>query len=127
MNTLQKLFDMSLTHIRKQGKPSRSNGNTGACKYKLGKLGCATAPFIVNYKKGMEGKNWRAVLRHFSDHVLPESIKHVAFVMRLQYCHDEMYAEKSGVDAETVFMWGYETAMERLASTYPEVTYYAPK
>jgi hypothetical protein len=54
MDPNQKLFDMALNHIRKQGVPSFDPG-VHSCRYRHGELGCAFRPAIKDYHKSMEG------------------------------------------------------------------------
>ena len=123
---LQKLFDKSLQHIRKQGKPSYSTEER-LCRYNQDGLGCGAAPFILKYEKSMEGKRWIDLVPHEDYKVLldPLAVEYSGFVSQLQNAHDG--AAVNYLSGEVtfgtptyleLFMDKYETEMKDLAQRY---------
>lgn len=140
---LQHLFDVSLKHIRKQGKPS-FKGLTGACMYRKEEengevLGCAAAPFIRyhvhddNARPVFESKPWFGLVDFCRKNEMlgalePLAVEHYAFVGELQRAHDNpslsMYTNNTiegrmgeGIDIKE-FMSRYEDNMKDIAERY---------
>lgn len=92
MNTFdqvkQSLLVRSVQHIRKQGKPSIDSQK--ACRYQQDGLGCAAAPFIVEYDSGMENITFNGLVEDgkFCPMLDKDAAKEVWFVNRLQDAHD---------------------------------------
>ena len=85
---LQALFDASVGHILKQGKPSYTL-ETRACRYRNADgTSCGAAPFIMTYDPNMEYKGWHTLAERWPNHITQESQVHADFVCRLQGCHD---------------------------------------
>ena len=124
---MQKLFDTSLKHIRKQGVPSY-NKRTHACRYRAGKLSCGAAPFIVNYHKDMEGKDWVTLSSEsckFVKDLNPLSVEHSFFVSCLQRAHDS--AAQALFYNNLDFLTTYEDNMSRIAEGHKLTYKKAPK
>lgn len=138
MSEIQDLFDESLAHIRRQGRPSvgpntdeNRTSDSYICRYRGdGDMGCAAAPFILNYRKGMEGNGWCSVVDNYAaseGSLDPRAVIEQDFVRELQAAHD-----RSGLDykpdGEPIvtepgeFMRKYEYSMKGLAAKY-ELTY----
>lgn len=95
---LQDLFNRSVKHIRKQGKPSVNLrfGAAATCTYRAPDgCGCAAAPFITDYVPSMEGTLFcgLAIIKQYADKLDPVAVKHCGFVRELQMCHDRPSAE----------------------------------
>lgn len=110
---LQSLFNTSLEHIRKQGKPSRSPDNT-YCLYKSPDgSSCAAAPFITVYDPRMDKDvmGFHRLCDNFPDNINKEALENRSFVRMLQKCHDSV-----GIDGD--FMLEYEANMKSLAKDF---------
>jgi hypothetical protein len=108
---LQSLFNTSLNHIRKQGKPSK---NSGRCVYKAEDgCACAAAPFIIEYDPKMDemAMGWIRVCEKFPNNVVKDASDNIFFVSDLQSCHDNVIETDD-------FMYEYESNMKRLAKHY---------
>lgn len=109
---MQSLFNTSLEHIRKQGKPSRKGK---ICVYKTEDgLGCAAAPFIKTYRPEMDSGNgicFSHICSQFPDNVVKEAFANMYFVDQLQNCHDR-------IDTYSDFMTQYEINMKNLAERF---------
>lgn len=120
---LQKLFDTSLNHIRKQGRPSANNGT---CSYRsLDGYSCAAAPFIREYSRRMENKSWAILCDKFHHCLDPVALENGDFVQDLQRAHDGAYNKyevfRGGDDPEKYmvhFMSEYERNMRDIASVH---------
>lgn len=121
----QRLFDISLNHIRKQGKPSvRLTADTQGtyCEYRGSDgCGCAAAPFILEYKVGMEGSRFSGLVAFYADSLDETAVANNSFVDRLQTQHDDV----ARMVAPELFMRVYEERMSLLADAY-DLEYSAP-
>lgn len=125
---LQYLFDKSLAHIRKQGKPSIDDD--GDCLY-FGPngCGCAARPFIVHPNSdfdydGFEDADWESLAGHsfLLDMDLgldPKAVRHSNFVLALQRAHDNVAKDPGS------FLHLYERQMARVAADH-DLKYEAP-
>lgn len=84
---LQNLLNISVRHVRQQGKPSK---NGGFCAYRnKDGLQCAAAPFITRYEEKMEGDCFGTLANDFPSRLLPDAVKEAKFVgYVLQDAHD---------------------------------------
>lgn len=111
--TPQQCFDISLAHVRKNGKPSVAlyvDGGLKGCVYSG--IGCAAAPFLTESARKTIVGSWYGVAAKASSAGEPGRIN-VDLIQDLQTCHDnaEMAARKRGGS----FMAYFEEAMETLA------------
>lgn len=107
---LQDLFNRSVKHIRKQGKPSVTRLGT-SCLYRAPDgRGCAAAPFITAYDRRMEGTLFAGLTRTFPKNLDPAAVKYAGFVRELQGCHDRPSAEP-----HDIFLRRFERAVDILA------------
>lgn len=114
--TPQQCFDISLAHVRKNGKPSvklSSDGSFYGCVYSG--IGCAAAPFITKSARKTIAGSWWGVAAKASE-VGEPGHSNVDLIQALQGCHDnaEMFARRRGGS----FMAHFEEAMENLADQY---------
>lgn len=77
----QQIFDMSVDHITKTGRPSMSD--SGNCTYRG--IGCAAAPFLTPEGRQEAGATpWEILM---TTGRVPRD--HSTLVQQLQKCHDE--------------------------------------
>lgn len=111
--TQRRLFETSLNHVLKQGKPSIME-STGACLYKGPEgEGCGAAPFITDYVEEMEHKPFEMLVEQFPNSVDPDVKDEIDFVAALQLAHDEAAIPKSK-DGK-VFLDRYASSMRMIA------------
>lgn len=114
---LQYLFDTSLNHIRKQGKPSIFGG---PCEYRgPDGLQCAAGPFILEYHEDMEGTTFSELIDvegYDADRFNAIAVKHREFVDTLQFAHDN--PTKYYRDGYGLFMEKYEDSMYSIAKMH---------
>lgn len=121
----QRLFNTSLEHIRRQGKPAigkqrkpiNADGAELVCLYRSPEgLSCGAAPFIIEYDAAMETLSWEKVVAAFPSKVEPTAAENARFVAELQAAHDGSYTltENSPKD----YMYEYEKAMQGVADTF---------
>lgn len=105
--TAQQVFDQIVTHLRKQGVPSKAKIS---CHYRYNGLMCAAGCLIAEeeYKAEWEGKSWWGLA---DVNVVPTV--HRELICDMQAVHDEM-----GVDA-------WESEFKRVATKY-NLEYRAP-
>ena len=88
-NNAQEVFDTSVSHLIKQGKPAATDGMYGTCSYRTPEgLKCAVGCLITTkeYKKSMEGKNVSALIE---DNLIPKKLlPYIALLKSLQKLHD---------------------------------------
>jgi len=114
---LQALFDTSVGHILKQGKPSYTQRG---CLYRNADgTSCGAAPFITTYSPNMEYMGWRTLAHLWPNHITQESRVHTDFVCRLQRCHDAAAAGENRVyDEDKVpFLSTYVAKATNLAAS----------
>ena len=102
---LQALFDISFNHIIAQGGASFM-ADTGSCQYRMPNgRSCAAAPFILEYDRKMEDRNWSALVenQHFINKLDPLAVKHRSFVGALQSIHDD--AASINEDGEDIYAY----------------------
>lgn len=112
----QKLFNMSLEHVRKQGCQS-INPKNNQCVYKFNRngvdIGCAAAPFILEYKDGMnECGGWYSLIKapEFIPCLMEDAVDNKFLVHCLQLCHDNSSHDN--------FLTSYESKMKILADWF---------
>jgi hypothetical protein len=132
----QILFDLSVAHIRKQGKPSAYMTDDQlqdvVCEYHgQGGGQCAAGIFIKKYETSMEGKTWHFMVENYkdaSDRFEPLSVRHAGFVSELQGAHDaaarQFLTDTLSVLKKT-FLESYEHNIEQVASKF-NLEYRAP-
>ncbi len=115
----QRLFDISLNHIRAQGRPAFYYG---ICRYKVdsvytpgNSLGCGAAPFIEDYSPEMEGMSWGQLCLSFPGALNPDAIVESGFVGMLQKCHDENAVLDNRSRVLGTFMANFEMSMANVA------------
>lgn len=112
----QRLFDISLNHIRAQGAPSM-NGTRCAYRSVSGRR-CAAEPFILAYDYEMEAKSWRSLCFRFRDKVDQNAYENIGLVSMLQNAHDEAAVSFSATEDQEPFMAGYERRMKLVAKQF---------
>jgi len=134
--TKQDVFDIALTHIRQQGKPSVALNEDGTmrelyedcpiCLYRGdGGLQCAAAPLITKYDPQMDNHEYSSDISFSSiyadfgpDHFI-EGLTHplANFASReLQVAHDR--SAKDQLSGRADFLEAYEERMRRIAEAH---------
>lgn len=131
--TQQELFDISLQHIRKQGKPSvnirhRDLGRPEiSCVYRSEDgCGCAAAPFIVDYTPTLENNSISNLAGSRPQHVDPRALANIELVTQLQQAHDNTAIDEISATISDVFLEDYEHRMKWIAEKYG-LTYAPPE
>lgn len=109
MKTEQEIFDITRKHIEDQGGPSYNGG----CMYQFEGRGCGAAPFIWEYRKEMEGRNWGWLVKRSPESLDPDSLEHLDLISSLQTCHDFNAETFGGNDDD--FMTAWREDMQKLA------------
>lgn len=106
---LQQLLNISVAHIRKQGRgSSRPDKDQITCTYRNEDgSGCAAGPFINNYYPTMESLHFLQLAERFGTDLDPLAAKHASFVCNvLQQAHDGA-AHKTHAEPD-LFLADYE-------------------
>lgn len=94
--TSQQVFDVVLTALRKQGKPSQ---DASRCVYRgdRGRMKCAVGHLIPRslYEARMEGKVVDNLVPMYPEELAP-LVPHVPLLRRLQHAHDDWGATFDG-------------------------------
>lgn len=126
---LQYLFDRSVQHIRRQGEASIEASSTKqfTCIYRSSKgLGCAAAPFIVEYRDVMERRRWDRLIDYaynLNEAIQPWmfdplAVKHSQFVLSLQEAHDHSAFLHDTKDINPNFLRDYELQIQYVAARH---------
>lgn len=106
---LQYLLNVSVNHIRKQGRGSyHQDGYKLSCRYQgPDNTSCAAAPFIKEWDPLMEGHHFESVAKRWPDNVDIVARANAEFVRdALQRAHDN--AVRSTLSNPEDFMEAYE-------------------
>lgn len=112
--TEQEVFDQVLSHLRRQGRPSK--GKDGGCKYRgVGNLKCAAGCLIADdeYKSKMDNLDDTRWLSLVSEGLVPNV--HIHLIRDLQVIHDQ---SADPFDKGVTWIDNVETRFCELAKEY---------
>jgi hypothetical protein len=122
----QDVFNKSVLHVLKQGKPSGQfiqdkDCPRFQCEYRAADGSqCAAGPFIVNYSPDMENKTFRRLAEGYASNLEPDAREHSWLVAALQDAHDgaaqdEVNAGVTQINGEPVFLNSFKEAVREIA------------